>query len=86
MLALSLWLSLTDAVSTCLWYLCRPAQGEPGTANIESLRQRLLGGEIAEVAQHQIVHEGATESRAELFGDGGPKLAETHPLSVSGSR
>ena len=53
----------------------RPAECEPGASNVEAFRQRLLRGEIAEIAKHQIVHESPTESRTEFIGDGNPELA-----------
>ena len=64
----------------------RPAECEPGAADVDALRQRLLRGEIAKIAKHQIAHKSTTESRAKFIGDCCPELAEAHSSSVSGSR
>ena len=77
---------MADAMAAGLRNIRRPAEREPGAADVEAFRQRLLRGEIAKIAEHHIVHESSTESRAEFIGHGGPELAEAHPLSVSGSQ
>ncbi len=77
-----LGLALTDAVPAIRWDIRRLAQSEPHLAGIDSRRECLIRGTTAQIAEHEIVGEHATVTRAELILDRRPEFAHTHPLSL----
>ena len=77
------WLTLADAVPADRGNIRCATERQPGAADVEPLGQGLLRGEIPEFPEHQVVHQGSTERRTELVGNGSPELAQAHRTSLS---
>jgi hypothetical protein len=76
-------LVLSHAVPTALGNILHVAEGEPDAAGIDTGLDRLLCGEAAGLAEHDVPGQHASVLGTELVGDSYPKLTQTHCITLT---